>query len=126
LFPASQKFSNSLHFQCGFIQLSNGSRRAADLCAEVERIREERELRQFFATLDELMEGNASQQKKAFDMLKRREHNVRLETNGKELFLGGYYKIFVKGNTKKYYIFYLGYILHWSQITIADVVRSQT
>jgi len=72
------------------------------------------------------MEGNASQQKKAFDMLKRREHNVRLETNGKELFLGGYSKIFVKGNTKKYYIFYLGYILHWSQITIADVVRSQT
>ncbi len=52
---------------------------AAELVAEVQRLREERDLRQFFNTLDQLMEGNASQQKKAFDMLKRREHTVSIQ-----------------------------------------------
>jgi hypothetical protein len=56
--------------------MSNGGTRTAELCAEVERLREERELRLFFATIDDLMEGNAAQQKKAFDLLKHREHTV--------------------------------------------------
>lgn len=45
---------------------------------DIQRIREQRELNQYFATLDELMEGDASQQKKALEMLKRREELVRL------------------------------------------------
>jgi len=47
------------------------------LFQEVQRIREERELRLFFMSLDELMEGDANQQKKAFELLKKRQESVR-------------------------------------------------
>ena len=76
-------------------QLSNGSSRTTELCAELERIREERELRQFFATIDELMESNADQQRRAFDLLKRREHNVRNPISSKcyKTFTGLYLQV---------------------------------
>lgn len=53
----------------------NGGRQT-ELCQEVQRIREARELSQFFQTLDELMEGDAELQNKAFQMLKRREESL--------------------------------------------------